>query len=737
LETGEMEITGETMSWCKVYHVILCLSICMALLVPQKTVSAQDLHFVDIPLEALHDQQPVELRGLISSQTLNISIPHSWSSGDDNWIEIQMRASPILDAARSSITISLNRQILFSGRLAGIPETRQRISIPASALSKGNNILDFSGTLYLPDDPETNCQNWDDPARWLAIEPGGIFHLSFVRENASIELASFPQGFVEPLETYLPKESRKQTLFVLPDEPTPDDLSSVSALSYVLGSQAGAADSWQPRITSETHFNESAATNRNIIFIGRAPEHLQNGADPQKDFVELFSSPWGTGNAVMIIGDHDRGDGFTPASVFSDPKRSILLQGNVVYVGHQPLPAPQPFLYDFTLEDLGYLDRTVKGIGQQNLIYRLYLPYNVEPVQVKLHLGLVHSPDLDLNSSSFTIYLNGISIAGILPGPQTSGAESITIGFPARRLKPGLNFIRVSFDLHIPGGSCERALESVWATVLNTSNFEVSFRRRTPTPSLEHFPLPFSDPPGSLLVIPDQFQLEELTRISQLSYMMGFLAGPDHDPPAVMTASTFLAQEPGSQHRNIILVGLPSENPVTLKANDLLPQPFSADGRSLQEGYGIQLPTSDKEASLGLLQILPSPWVQGGTVLVLTGNDLQGLEWTWNAVLDPSLRTHFAGNLMVVGAAQRTQALGGLSAAPSQSTLFQQIADASNIPIVGPLLQKYGPDFLGPAGVAIASALLLTVIIWWLLRVIRNKKISIVVRKEEELEDHE
>ena len=729
-----MGITGDAMSWRKLCNVIVCVSIFMSLLIPQKTASAQEPNFVEIPLEAFHDQKSIELQGLISSQTLNIPIPQNWSPGEDNWIEIQMRASPLLDSARSSLTVSLNNRLLISDRVRGIVRTAQRIPIPASALMKGSNMLNITGTLYLPEDQQTNCQNWDDPSRWLVIEPGSIFHLSFAREDTPIDLASFPQGFIEPLETYLPKEARKQTLFVLPEEATPDDLTSVSTISYVLGSYAGAGDNWHPEIISETQFNDRAAINRNVIFIGRAPEDLQNRADQNKDFIELFSSPWGVGNAVMVIGDHDRQDGFTPASVFSDPARRIFLQGNVAYVQHQPLPAPQPFPNDFTFEDLGYLDRTVRGIGQQNLIYRLYIPYNIELVQVKLNLGLVHSPDLDINNSSFTLYLNGFSVAGILPSPQNSATEPIAIGLPDRRLKPGLNFIRVSFDLHIPRGSCELALESVWATLLNTSSFEMSYRKRTPTPSLKNFPLPFSDSPGSLLVIPDQYQQNDLAHVSQLSYMMGRVDSRVHDPPEVMTAGTFLAQS--SHPRNVILVGLPSDNPVTMGANDLLPQPFSSDGHSLQDGYGVQLPTSDQDASLGLLQILPSPWVRGGTVLVLTGNDPQGLEWTWNAILDPTLRNQFNGNLMVVGSANRSQAAGGLSAAPTLQTLFQQIADAGNIPIVGPLLQKYGQDFMTPA-VAIGSALLLTVLVAWFSRVTRNRNAPTPVKTEKELEEHE
>jgi hypothetical protein len=87
-------------------------------------------------------------------------------------------------------------------------------------------------------------------------------------------------------------------------------------------------------------------------------------------------------------------------------------------------------------------------------------------------------------------------------------------------------------------------------------------------------------------------------------------------------------------------------------------------------------------------------------VLVLTGNDRQGLEWTWDAVLNPALRGSFAGNVMVIGSAQRSQALGGATVQSSPQFLFQQIADAGNIPIIGQILQRNGKAFLVPAWLA-------------------------------------
>ncbi|HXD11243.1 MAG TPA: cellulose biosynthesis cyclic di-GMP-binding regulatory protein BcsB [Anaerolineales bacterium] len=699
---------------------MICIWSIIAFLIPQRSAHSQDLNFIEIPIEKFHDQKPVQFLGLISSQTLNIPVPQSWLPGDENWLDIRVRVSPLLDLARSSFTITLNSLQVESYRLTRITRAEQRILIPANMFTQGNNSITMTSTLYLPDDQETNCQNWDDPARWLIIEPGGLLHLSFVRRDLSVDLSNFPDVFIEPLERYVLDRNARQALLVMPQNSLSDDLNALSTISYALGNGAGGDYDWRPKIVMESQFNSSIASNRNIVFIGKPPDEVRETASSGRNYVSLRPSPWGIGNAIMVIGDQDKEDGFSPASVLIDPARNILLHGNVAYIEPRTLPAPQPFLNDFSFQDLGYLDRTVRGIGQQNLIYSIYIPYDVDPTLVKLNLELVHSPDLDVLNSSFTVYLNGFSVAGILPTDRGASSTPITVGLPARRFRPGVNFVRVGFDLHLPHSSCERAPESVWATVLNSTALDVTYRNRPPIPSLGQFPLPFSDYPGFAFVIPDQYDQDDLGHISQLSFLMGNTSYRHNSLPAVMTAANFTQRE--TQYRNVILAGLPSKNPAIRSANDWLPQPFSADGDQLQDGFGVYLPTSDKDASLGLMQIIPSPWVKNGTILILTGNNPEGLNWAWDVALnpDPAVRAQFTGNLMVVGSANRTNASGSVSSPADQQTLFQQIADASNIPIIGPMLQRYGQGFVGPVLVAVGSALLLAIGLLLVMRTARN-----------------
>jgi hypothetical protein len=713
-------------------QLIVCICLAVVVLLPAKPVQAQGPDFIEIPLESLNNDQLIALQGLNSSQSLTIPIPKRWRPGDQNWLDFQIKASPLLDATRSSLTISLNNQPILSYNMAQITQTRQHIRIPGNGLTPGSNSLTLMGTLYLPQDSETNCQNWDDPSRWLTIEPGGILHLSFVRQDLQADLANVPELFFEPLEKYLPESARRPALFVLPENSTSDDLSSLSTLSYLLGRHTNTSADWRPEIVTQPQFNTALAANRDIVFIGNAPAEFQDKSGTDKDYVAVFSSPWGGGNSVLIIGDANRQDGYSPAEVFGDRTRSVLLRGNLAFVDH-PAPAPrQPFPASLSFEDLGYLDRTVRGIGQHNLIYSLYIPYELQPLLVKLNLGLVHSPDLDMQKSSFTVYLNGFDVAGIRPSSGNSSGAQITVGLPAKRFKPGINFLRISFDLHLPYSSCERTLDSVWSTILNNSTVEITYRSQAPIPSLKHFPLPFSGELRSVLVLPDRYDQSDLGRVSRLAFLLGAAAYEPGYPPDTMTATDF--EEKKTLYPNAIVIGLPSENPVIRKANELLPQPFQPGNNSLRDGYGVYLPTPDKEASLGLMQILASPWSKSGTLLVLTGNDMQGLQWTWDVILNPALRKDFAGNLMVAGSGARSVASGDFVSSKNPLAQFQQVADASKIPIIGPILQRNSAAYPGTALAAVVTALVFVIGILWGTSVVRKRNLSDSVSEEEQEE---
>ena len=93
------------------------------------------------------------------------------------------------------------------------------------------------------------------------------------------------------------------------------------------------------------------------------------------------------------------------------------------------------------------------------------------------------------------------------------------------------------------------------------------------------------------------------------------------------------------------------------------------------------------------------------------------------------MRDQFAGNLMVVGAANRSASSGEVSSQENPRFIFQQIADASNIPIIGPILQRGGQAFLVPGLIAVGAALLLVLCVLWIIRIVRARNARNAIEK--------
>jgi hypothetical protein len=662
------------------------LFICLLaiLLNPSPTVAAAEGPSLDIPLQTLNGNQVINLVGLISTQAVNIPIPDNWIITDDSWIEIDITASELLDLDKASLTISLNGLQVTSLRLTDVTGTTQRIKLSTKMFKGGENALAFAGMLYLPDDSSTDCRGWDDASRWVLIGPQSKLHLSYQKQDLPTDLSRFPEAYVRPLERYLP-DGGGQAVIVLPDDIQQDDLNALAAISYFLGHAAGDEYTWHPQILRESEFVSLQDVSHDLIYINNIPLQLKNDITTDKDAVAMFPSPWDQSKTLMVIADQNRQDSYTPALVFGDPMRKVLLRGNVAYVSKSNPPAPPVLQNQYSFEELGYLDRTVRGIGKGDLIYRIFIPYNVDPTTATLFLQLSHAPDLDPQTSSFSVYLNGFTVASILPTARNARLDPIQVDMPLNRFRAGINFIRISFDLHLPFSSCERAPESVWVTIFRNSIIEMTYRNRITIPSLKDFPLPFNDYPGFTFVIPNENDPPILKRVAQLAFSIGESSHFVNLPPELIPASKFAESKPNRP--NLILVGLPTENSVIMEINDFLPQPFTDDGKELQQGFGVFLPTYDKNASTGLLQIIPSPWTNDGTVLVLTGTDATGANWTWDAILDPGLRGQFSGNIMVVGSENRIVS-SPTDKSQSLNVQFQQTADVSNIPIIGQLLQK-------------------------------------------------
>jgi hypothetical protein len=684
----------------RITRIALLITFFANLVLPSTIVLAENSTSIEVPLEVLNSNQIVRLEGLMSTQNLEFTIPYNWKITDQSWLDISVTASDLLSFDDSSITVSLNGLQVTSLQLTDLAGSRQRIKLPANFFVTGNNVLTLDGILYLPDDLKTNCKGWEDPSRWMYFTPQSRLHIGFQKQSLPADLSNFPDVFLQPLDRYI-VDSGHGTIFVLPDEVKPDDLNALIATTYFLGHHAGENFPWSPQIISNSEFTQLKNINENVIFINHIPAQFENAIATEKNAIGIFSSPWDSNKTIMIIFDKDREDGYTPALIFGDWIKRVLLSGNVAYFDQTAEKNHPSFQNKYSFEELGYLDRTVRGIGMGNLIYKIYIPYNVDPTSANLALQIANSPDLDDKTSTISVNLNGFTVASILPDAKNSRLEPIRVDLPTKRLRPGINYLRLSFDLHIPYSSCEKAPESVWATTFNSSTFQLTYRDRRAIPLLDDFPVPFNEYAGVTFVIPNHADTQILLHLSQLTFTLGASSFDIGQPPAVLTAQEYSSAKTNQGHH--ILIGLPSENNAIKEINDYLPQPFKSGTNQLQDGYGVFLPDIDSVASTGLVQIMPSPKDDDSIILVVTGTDLQGLNQAWKAVLDSKTREQFSGNIMVAGPEAKIATDG--DDLVLTNVHFEQTPMVVNIPIIGKFLQGNGQseNLISLAAVALAG----------------------------------
>ena len=665
---------------------------------------------MDIQLSELNSGEAISLAGLYSSSSLEIPIPDTYMVSGENWVLFNFLPSQQLDLERSSLTISLNDTQVASFRLNEQAGREKRVVLPAEKFQRGNNTLTFTAMLHLPDDNETVCSNWDDPSRWLNLSMESSLHLAVSPNNQVLDLATFPQSFIAPLDRFGTGSMANKTTFVLPNEPSSDDLTSIVTLAYLFGKQAGQDFPWQPVVRDEETFDAAEPDQGGVVLLNSLPTRVGAPATPERDLLMLSNTPWNVTHPSLFVGDIDGEDGFTPVTLLADPLRRVLMQGKMVYVDQEANQQPEAFKNLYTFEELGYLDRTVRGIGEGNLIYRVFIPYQMNIDGALLRLVISHSPDLDTANSSIMVNLNGFTVASIASTQTSAEFTPIEVHLPANRLRPGVNFVRLTFDMHTPYSSCERAPESVWATVGTNSELQLSYRQANRSPDLIDFPMPFSDYPSFAFLVPDAPNAQTMERIASLAFRLGQDAQFTNQPPVVIQASKFKPE--ATLFRNFIVVGLPTDNSVLKDINRNLPQPFTEDGLGLAPGFGVFLPNNTTEAPIGLVQILNSPWSLDGVLLVITGTNAQGLDWTWETLLDQAKESELSGNLMVVGSDERLA--DGTANAPI--TTFEDTPDVTNLPVFGAMLQKLQPGDVFPVLSVLEAAVIILLVVLFFIR---------------------
>ena len=656
---------------------------------------------VKIPLGQLTDSQPLRLTGLTNSLEVDLPTSPFWRLAGDATLLVKASYADALDARKSELVFSVNDTPVASLPLADLHAAGTSAILPAVRFGQSDNRLTILAHLYLKTDPaQAGCRDLADPARWLEISPDSSLTFSLNRQVMAFTLRDFPNPF-QGIDFYPAGFSQIPTVFVLPDQSSASDLRSLAAAAFAFGRAMPDNNAWPLEVLSRSQLLEKIPAETNLVFLSGSQQGLVNLDRSGQEALLLAPSPFNPQRAALVIADANPEDGSRPELALIVASQRFALSGSFAALAPAAPPAPGDHVLPemLSFEELGYHSRTVGGAGEHSLIYRVYLPYDLQLTSASLDLILYHSQNLQGRSIA-NIYVNGVNLAGILLNDRDQNGEMTEINLPAKHFRPGINYLRITFDLKIPVGSCAADDTSTWATVADTSLLEIESTRSAHQPTLGDFPQPFNGEAGAVLVLPEHPDAETLNRVARLAILIGQSAQPDSLPPTVVTAATFDRDVDGNQH--LVLIGTPQQNPMVSQINAALPQPFKASGLGLAVGYGIT--NSAENQPTGLVEVSRSPWNGNRRILVITGVDEQSFLNAFDRMLAPEPQTPgLTGNVLAVRSSQSGQL-------EAQNLLIQ---DPGNLPLAGrgfQAIDQLGID-LSLVAIALGLAFLFLIIL--------------------------
>ena len=283
-----------------------------------------------------------------------------------------------------------------------------------------------------------------------------------------------------------------------------------------------------------------------------------------------------------------------------------------------------------TFAKLGYDDMRLQGLYSTRT---LWIPFQSDwPVEgdVEIELTYIGSPLLHSRSAIVTVLANNEEITSFRPaGDGSEHTVSIAIP-PALRLAEGTN-ITFAGHLRLTDDPCEDSFNiGQWLIIRNSSQVEINLARTLPPPELTDLPqalaIQANDEPAPIIfVLPEGADDLTLTAAARVAMRLGIGITADHLPIRVTTADSLMVEE--KENANLVLVGLPDNQPLIGELGDLMPVPPTDEGFVSQDE--VLIPATD-----GVVQIFTSPWHPRRHILLVSGNGADGLVMAGQAFAD-------------------------------------------------------------------------------------------------------
>ncbi len=347
--------------------------------------------------------------------------------------------------------------------------------------------------------------------------------------------------------------------------------------------------------------------------------------------VQEIVSPWDQTRAILIITGLSDEAIYKASRAMSSANRFPGMQGAFALVRDvrsMVESSPESQLVDqVTLADLGYEDRILEEntLTQVNYFFNLPITWRLGE-EAYFDLQFSHSQIINYKGSSLNVALNDQPIASIPLSDENAEQGRLKVKLPSSRTYPGRgNKISIQAELQ----SEDKCADLGWLLIDSQSVLSLAHKEQANSGlNLDLYPYPFDRQPGLaniLFTLPAEPQFQEWEASLRLAAALANDAGGSDFAPAVAVGDTWSNVNLTNYH--LLAIGRPSRLPLLRHVNTQLPQPFLPDSDVIEPNLNQEILRLPPERSLGIIQLLTSPWNEAHALLVVTGTTDEGLQW--------------------------------------------------------------------------------------------------------------
>jgi len=567
-----------------------------------------------------------------------------------------------------SLLVTFNDQVIGTIALKDLGSQTIQLQLPPNALTAVRQ--DGRHQLTISLDAQFSCLY--NVRALVVIKPTSTFKLPFEFSSPELNLSRLPSPF-HLRNALLPD----RTLVVVPNEPDVNELKAALNLMAGFGSIVGEAFDFG--LIPAGELTEDDLVNSNLIFVGR-PEQFDLLSDVEFKFplavenkkfvnlpaesegdgvVEMALSPWNQSKVALLVGGNSVDAVVKAAQAVSSGKILVYENPALAYVADvQLLSDSLPVIEDFTLQTLGYQTQTLSGIGLNSVQYL----FNASKEQLNAQDGTIdlvyyHSGLLDYGFSSFTVELNNQVIASAVFSKESEQQAILPVKIPAGMLRFGENRLTISSRM-LTTTSCDATgFSDPWLTVSDQTKFHLPATAGANSDSsllldLKSYPDLFMTQSdlGDVAFVLSKANPATWKIAGQMAYNLGRTANP-----LISNLQLVYAEDVPQQvlsENSLIVIGKSSTVPLLSEINDQLPAPFDIASDTASES-GMQIVYRIPNGmSVGYLELLGSPYNAEKPILVLAGNNDEGVNLAGNALLQDELSSQLTGVFAVTNGTQ-------------------------------------------------------------------------------------